>query len=44
VAAPFYSLFESAKLGGVDPRAYFGEAARRAIRNPGAVTLPRDFK
>ncbi len=38
------SLVESAKLGGVEPRAYLGEAARRAIRNPGIVTLARDFK
>jgi hypothetical protein len=35
---------ESAKLAGVNPRAYLGEAARRAIRNPGTVTLPRDRK
>jgi hypothetical protein len=28
----------------VEPRAYLGEAARRAIRNSGAVTLPRDLK
>ncbi len=28
----------------VEPRAYLGEAARRAIRNPGTVTLPRDLK
>jgi hypothetical protein len=44
VAALFYSLIESAKLAGVEPRAYLGAAARRAIRNPRAVTLPRDFK
>ena len=25
-------------------RGYLGEAARRAIRNPGTVTLPRDLK
>jgi hypothetical protein len=40
----FYSLIESAKLTRVEPRAYLGEAARRAIRNPGTVTLARDFK
>jgi len=39
-----YSLIESAKLCGVEPRAYLSEAARRAIRDPGTVTLPRDFK
>jgi hypothetical protein len=44
VAALLYSLMESAKLAGVEPRAYLGEAARQAIRNPGAVTLARDFK
>jgi hypothetical protein len=44
VAALFYSLIESAKLAGVGPRAYLGEAARRAIRNPGTVTLARDLK
>jgi hypothetical protein len=44
VAALLYSLIESAKLAGVEPRANLAEAARRAIRNPGTVTLPRDFK
>ena len=34
----------SAKLAGVAPRACLGEAARRAIRNPGTVTLARDLK
>jgi transposase len=43
VAALFYSLTESAKLCGVEPRGYLGEAARRAIRNSGTVTLPRDL-
>jgi transposase len=44
VAALFYSLIESAKLCTVEPRAYLSEAARRAIRNSGTVTLPRDIK
>ncbi len=44
VAALFYSLIESAQLCGVEPRAYHGEAIRRAIRNPGTATLARDFK
>ena len=44
MAALFYSLIESAKLAGVEPRAYLGEAARRAIRNSGTVTLPRALK
>ncbi len=43
-AALVYSLIESAKLAGVEPRAYLAKAARRAIRNPGTVTLPRDLK
>ncbi len=44
VAALFYSLMESAKLAEVVPRAYLGEAARRALWNPGTVTPPRDLK
>ncbi len=44
VAALFYSLIESAKLCGVEPRAYLSEATRRAIRNSGTVTLARDLK
>ena len=44
MAALFYSLMESAKLAGVEPRAYLGEAARRAIRNPGTIALARDLK
>jgi hypothetical protein len=44
VAALFYSLIESAKLCSVEPRAYLNGASRRAIRNPGAVTLPRDLE
>jgi transposase len=43
VAALFYTLFESAKLAGVDPHAYVLEAAKRAIRKPGTVTLPEDI-
>ena len=42
VAALFYSLIESAKPCGVEPRASLGEAAKRAIRSPGTVTLARD--
>jgi len=40
VAALFYTLLESAKLCGRDPRAYLQNAARRAIETPGAVTPP----
>ncbi|MCJ7440871.1 MAG: transposase [Thermoanaerobaculaceae bacterium] len=43
VAALCYSLLESAKLAGVDPAAYLAETTRRAIANPGAVTLPHDL-
>jgi hypothetical protein len=43
VAALFYSLIESAKLVGVEPREYLLEATRRAIREPGTVTLPSDL-
>jgi hypothetical protein len=42
VAALFYTLIESAKLAGVNPKQYLREATRRAIAAPGAVTLPRD--
>jgi len=40
VAAIFYSLLETAKLRGVDPKAYLAEATRTAIEKPGTVTLP----
>jgi len=42
VAALFYTLIESAKLAGVNPKQYLRAATRRAIATPGAVTLPRD--
>jgi len=44
VAALFYSLIETAKLAGVEPRAYLREATLRAVRNPGTATLPRSLK
>lgn len=43
VAAIFYTLFETAKLAGVDPHAYVLKATRRAIASPGAVTLLEDL-
>jgi transposase len=43
VAAIFYTLFETAKLSQVGPRAYVTLAAKRAIADPGAVTLPSDL-
>ena len=44
MAALFYSLIESAKLCGFEPRAYLREATVRAVRNPGMITLARDLK
>jgi len=44
VAAIFYSLLESAYVCGVEPKSYIAEATRRAIRAPGAVTLPHEFR
>jgi hypothetical protein len=44
MAALFYSLIEPAKLAGVERRAYLREPVRRAIRDPGTVTLPRDLR
>jgi hypothetical protein len=35
---------ESAKLCGVEPRAYLREATLRAVQNPGTATLARDLK
>jgi len=43
VAALFYTLLETAKLSGVDPRTYLRQAAIRAINTPGTVTLPQDL-
>jgi hypothetical protein len=44
IAALLYSLIQSAKLVGVEPRAYLREATRRTVRNTGTATLPRDLK
>jgi len=44
VAALFFWLIESAKLCGVEPRAYLREATLRAVRSPGTATLARDLK
>ena len=40
VAAILYSLIETAKLCGQEPRAYLKQAAEAAIKRPGTVTLP----
>jgi transposase len=42
-AALYHSLIESAKLCGIEPRAYLSEAGRKAIGDPGTATLPRDL-
>ncbi|MNL25806.1 Transposase IS66 family protein [compost metagenome] len=44
VAAIFYTLLESAKLSGVDPKAYLLAVIDRALADRHAVLLPRDFK
>jgi hypothetical protein len=38
-AALFYSLIESAKLAGVEPKAYLLHETHAALENPGVVTL-----
>jgi transposase len=43
VAALFYSLIETAKLCGVEPRDYLLQAAKVAIDAPGTVLLPHDL-
>lgn len=43
VAAIFYSLSETAKLAGVEPRAYLLHATRRALAEPGTATLPHNL-
>jgi len=43
VAALYYSLIESAKCAGVEPKAYLRAAARAALANPGAVLLPHEL-
>jgi hypothetical protein len=40
VAAIFYTLLETAKLAGVEPKAYLATATRNAITEPGRSTLP----
>jgi transposase len=43
VAALFYSLIETAKLCGVEPRDYLHQATKVAIAAPGTVLLPHDL-
>jgi len=40
VAALFYSLIETAKLAGVNPKTYLLEATHAALENPGTALLP----
>lgn len=44
VAAVLYSLVESAKLVGVEPKAYLRAATMAALRTPGAVTFPESLR
>jgi transposase len=44
VAAIFYTIMESAKLAEVNVRDYLRTLTEQALRNPGAVLLPADFK
>lgn len=43
VAAIFYSLIETSKLQGVDPKAYLLEATKIALKDPSAITMPKDI-
>jgi len=43
VAAVLYSLFETAKLCGVEPKAYVLKATHAAIAKPGTATLPHEL-
>jgi transposase len=43
VAGLFYSLIETAKLCGVEPRDYLLQATKVAIEAPGTVLLPHDL-
>jgi transposase len=43
VSAVFYSLFESAKLNGVNPVAYVKAALNAALQSPDIVLLPWNF-
>lgn len=43
VAAIFYSLLGTAKLAGIDARAYLDHVALESIKNPGTSCMPREF-
>lgn len=44
MAAIFYTLLESAKLAEVNVRDYLRTLTEQAMRNPGTVLLPAEFK
>jgi len=44
VAALFYTLLESARMCGKDPRDYLLAATMRALESPGAVTRPEEWQ
>jgi transposase len=44
VAAILYTLFESAKLCGVEPKGYVLKATHAAIAQPGTATLPHELR
>lgn len=44
VAALFYSLLESAKLAGIEPKLYLLTATRAALRDRNSVTLPHGLR
>jgi transposase len=43
VASLFYTLVESAKLNGIEPKEYLQKATWRALKKPNTVTLPGDL-
>lgn len=43
VAALFYTMIETAKLRGVDPKTYLRRAVQAALARPGTATLPTDI-
>lgn len=44
VAAIFYTLFETAKLCGVEPVGYLRQATVQILKDPGSVLLPHAFR
>ncbi len=44
IATQFYSLLESAKLAGVEPKLYMLTATRAALADRHAVTLPHELR